>query len=137
MIRIFRDIEFADSVGGVETVESAINTLIKVSKADTNKISDGYHTFGELYQHRIEIYIALCKKEHYQNNSVWRSRLHSDGSEMDGWFVLGINTENGKQITYHLPSVYWIDTLFAITLDKAPEFDGHTSAQVLERISLL
>jgi len=137
MIRIFRDIYFEGSAGGVETVDTAINTLIKVSKADTNKISDGYHTFGELYQHRIEIYIALCKKEHYQNNSVWRSFTHSDGEVWDGWFLLGINTEPGKQITYHLPNDYWDDTSFAIDLDKAPQFDGHTSAQVLERIKYL
>jgi len=28
---------------------------------DTGKISDGYHTFDELYDHRITLWIALCR----------------------------------------------------------------------------
>ena len=68
---------------------------------------------------------------------MWRSALHSDGTNWDGWFLLGIFTEKGEQITYHLPMTKWIDTNFAVTLDRAPEFDGHTSQDVLERISKL
>ncbi len=41
--------------------EDYINQLIQNDKADTNLISDGYHTFGELYEHRIANFIALCK----------------------------------------------------------------------------
>lgn len=99
-------------------------------------ISDGYHTFDELYDHRITLYIALCKS--YNNGTnVWRSQLHSDGSNYDGWFILGINYEKGKQITYHIPNERWDETEFAPKLTMAPDFDGHTSADVLERIKLL
>ena len=67
---------------------------------------------------------------------VWRSKNHSDGEPAFGgtWFVLGINKEKGKQITYHLPMSKWDETDFAETLEKAPEFDGHTSQDVLERL---
>lgn len=111
-------------------------------KIDTNEISDGYHTFGELYEHRITLYIALCKwvrsfMYREGNGDVWRSKLHSDGSSFDGWFILGINKEKGEQITYHLPLEKWNETGFAETLEKAPEFDGHTSEDVLERIKKL
>jgi hypothetical protein len=34
---------------------------LKACGMDTNRISDGYHTFGELYDHRIQLFIALCK----------------------------------------------------------------------------
>jgi hypothetical protein len=110
-------------------------------------ICDGYHTFDELYEHRITLFIALCRylsgmwQEKYigaENEEtipeIWRSKLHSDGSSFDGWFILGINKEKGEQITYHLPLSKWEDTDFAEPLEKAPEFDGHTSDDVLERI---
>lgn len=115
----------------------------------TGCISDGYHTFDELYEHRITLFIALCRKIqsplYYgdQRNimgddlKVWRSKLHSDGTSFDGWFILGINKEKGKQITYHLPISKWEETEFAETLEKAPEFDGHTSEDVLERLNKL
>lgn len=101
---------------------------------------DGYHTFDELYDHRITLFIELCKqinRQPYNNNSkygIWRSELHSDGSNFEGWFILGIGKEKGKQITYHLTKERWQDTWFAETLNKAPEWDGHTPVDVLERL---
>ncbi len=123
------------------TKEEAINVLIK--DADTNLISDGYHTFGELYEHRIVLFIALCKM--YNNwraytsgrNYVWRSLKHSDGTSFEGWFVLGMFDEKGKQITYHLPMSKWDECAFAKTIDQSPEFDGHTAGDVLERVKNL
>lgn len=107
-------------------------------------LSDGYHTFNELYEHRIVNYIALCRSlEKLKNvcrssdHEVWRSQAHSNGAVWDGWLILGINKEPGKQITYHLPMTKWNDCAFAETLDKAPEFDGHTSEDVLKRLSEL
>ena len=104
-------------------------------------ISDGYHTFDELYEHRITLYIALCRWVHNalgKRSGVWRSHTHSDGSKYDGWFLLGINEKAGEQITYHIPNIRWSETDFAITRDNnAPEFDGHTSADVLQRIKNL
>lgn len=124
------------------TQEDALNQLIKTMKADTNKISDGYHTFEQLYEHRITLYIALCRvlskdlqKEHL---GIFRTKIHSDGTNWEGWFVLGIEDMiTGEQITYHLPESKWDETSFAETLDIAPKFDGHTSEDVLERIKSL
>jgi hypothetical protein len=114
--------------------EQNINQQI-AEGCDTNQISDGYHTFGELYEHRITLFIALCRR--LEKGRVWRSQAHSDGSVWEGWFVLGIDYEQGKQITYHLPMSKWEETDFADTLDKAPEYDGHTSEDVLQRIKRL
>ena len=98
------------------------------------KCSDGYHTFDELYEHRITLFIALCK---CRKESSWRSMKHSDGSSFEGWFIMGINYTQGKQISYHLPISKWEITDFVPTLEKAPEFDGHTSEDVLKRIGEL
>jgi hypothetical protein len=115
--------------------EKIINWLIKVTKADTNKISDGYHTFEQLYEHRIKLWIALLKDKPFEK--VWRSERHSDGSVWKGWFILGYGKKQGEQLTYHLPIKYYVDTKFAETLDKAPEYDGHTPEDVLERLKKL
>ena len=102
-------------------------------------VSDGYHTFDELYDHRVTLFIALCKALMRSDKAVdvWRSRKHSDGSSYDGWYVLGIGKVSGKQITYHLPNTTWDETEFADTRIMAPEFDGHTPKDVLLRLMRL
>ena len=110
--------------------------------------SDGDHTFEELYDHRITLFISLChciidfmnlasECGVGKNDTipVWRSKVNGDGTIWKESFIMGINTEPGKQITYHIPLERWEETNFAKTLDQAPPFDGHTSADVLERLS--
>lgn len=116
---------------------------------EAESCSDGYHSFDELYSHRIALFIKLCDLiafteftyramgKQLDDRSVWRSKLHSDGSAFDGWFILGIKKEAGKQVTYHIPLSHWDDTEFAETLDRAYAWDGHTSEDVLERIKRL
>ncbi len=104
---------------------------------------DGYHTFTELYDHRIELYIALTRllatkyTLQIDGEGVWKSKTHSDGSTWDGWFIMGISTIPGQQITYHLPISKWDECYFAKTLEKAPEFDGHSSDDILQRLKQL
>ena len=117
-------------------LEDLLNSFMK--KNGIGELSDGYHTFNELYEHRATLYIALCEQlclfvESFPKE-VWRSKKHSDGTSYPGWFILGINKEKGKQITYHLPLSKWKETCFAETLDVAPKFDGHTPKQVLRRL---
>jgi hypothetical protein len=128
-------------------VEDAINACIKDELVNTNLISDGYHTFGELYDHRIELFIAVLRNKDQMffsmdgspmhKGDIWRSKAHSDGSEWEGWFILGMYKAAGEQITYHLPIRKWDECDFAEELDKAPEWDGHTSADVLQRLRTL
>lgn len=123
-------------------MDNKLRTLDKTSHAAKCKgcDCDGYHTFDELYEHRIELFITLCYffiqgKTSYDGRNVWISKLHSDGSKFDGWFIMGIAKEKGNQITYHLPMQYWERCVkFSQELEKAPEFDGHTSDDVLVRI---
>src|SRR5689334_1578024 len=84
-------------------------------------ISDGYHTFDELYEHRHALFIALCSLlDDLGHPHIWRSRVHADGSSFEGWFLMGIGREPGEQITYHLPDRLWLQTDFAETLERAP-----------------
>lgn len=109
---------------------------MKEEQIDTNLISDGYHTFGELYEHRIVLYMALCAMI-ADSEYVWRTKVHSDDSVWDGWFILGIGSKHGEQITYHLPDSKWDGCNFASPINKAPEWDGHTANDVLERIKTM
>lgn len=130
----------------MKNTQDVIKHLIDAGKKegviDTNQISDGYHTFGELYEHRIALFRALCSMtldmdcEQGAPDSAWKSKLHSDGSGFDGWFIAGINTEPGDQMTYHIPMSEW-DKWPGKELGAAPEWDGHTSADVLERLKSL
>ncbi len=100
----------------------------------TGEIGDGYHTLNELYEHRHALFIALCR---HLSAWGWRSRLHADGSMFDGWFVMGLCVNAGDQISYHLPLRLWDMTNFVRTLDRAPEWDGHTPTDVIRRLALL
>lgn len=92
-------------------------------------VSDGYHTFNELYEHRTILFACLCKT--FRPDLVWKSDLHSDGTMYDGMFIVGIKTEFGT-VTYHIENKY--KSLFKSikSLDKAPEWDGSTPKDGLE-----
>lgn len=99
-------------------------------ECDAEQVSDGYHTFGELYAHRCILFAALCRAH---EALAWKSLTHSDGSSFDGWFIAGLRLPTGD-ITYHLPLKMW-DTLRIPVLKSAPEWDGHTSADVVKRLT--
>jgi hypothetical protein len=94
------------------------------------KISDGYHTFDELYKHRILLFIALMKSH---TDVSWWSDTHADGSQWDGWIIAGMHLPTGD-ITYHLNADYAALLDGVQRLEKAPEWDGHTSNDVLQRL---
>lgn len=105
------------------------------AKDNPGSFSDGYHTVDELYDHRVMLWITLCRV--IGQGLAWRSWTHSDGSAIPDFFLLGLGKQQGTQMTYHLPSRHWEQTEFAETLERAPEFDGHTSADVLRRLDLI
>lgn len=116
-----------------------INHLIVENRVETGKISDGYHTFNELYNDRFYLFIALCKMfsqatEAFSTKVSWRSKLHADGSMYPGWFIMGIGREEGEQISYHLPIDMWDLCEGIDILENAPSWDGHTNKDVWERV---
>lgn len=108
--------------------------------ADAGNLSDGYHTFNELYEHRHALFLALLKERYlaWDYGDSWCSKLHSDGTEFEGWFIAGIGYNTGEQMSYHLP-VSMFDQVreWARELPRAPEWDGHTSQDVIKRLKEL
>ena len=102
------------------------------------KVSDGYHTFDELYEHRHALFLALLYllRAEGHRESCWMSKLHEDGTSMKGWFVAGAHLPTGD-VTYHLPIRLWKVAIKGgiPVLPKAPPFDGHTSTDVIARLN--
>lgn len=104
-----------------------------------SRISDTYHTFGELYEHRYMLWIKLCFLLHYMDlenggdSLAWKCLQNADGTKYDGYFLLGYGHDAGDQITYHIPLSYWGMCGWATEVD-IHDYDGHTSADVLERL---
>lgn len=103
-----------------------------VDKLRAGEISDGYHTFNELYYHRAVLFSVICN----QNKDIaWKSKLHSDGTMYDEMFIVGITTPQG-QYSYHYNLILW--SLFDVNeLDKAPEYDGHQPKDIERLKSIL
>lgn len=95
--------------------------------------SDGYHTFNELYHHRAVLFSVVVAAN---SGRAWKSKLHHDGTMYEGMFIVGVDTPQG-QATYHYDvEPYW-DMFWCKELERAPEWDGHTPNEAIERIGSL
>lgn len=106
--------------------------LIEPAKIDSGT-SDGCHSFGELYHHRAVLFSVIVAMF---PERAWKSRLHADGTMLEGMFIVGIETPWG-QATYHYDAEPYWDMFPCEELDRAPEWDGHTPDQAIERIERL
>ena len=121
-----------------EAIQKVIDMATKIVKKeiprkDLNTLSDGNHTFHELYRHRVSLYLLLMS----QNIEIsWISRKHHDGVvPPDGVFIAGIDFPSNN-VTYHVPVNRW-DVLVQVgvpVLDVGKSFDGHSSDDVLDRL---
>jgi len=117
----------------LEETDAAISTEAVVNQPlTTGETSDGYHTFNELYEHRHALFLNLMSGIGYD---PWISKLHHDGTGLDGWFISGVDLPTGT-ISYHLPERLWDAAVFtgAALMERAPEWDGHTSDDVVSRL---
>lgn len=110
-----------------------LNSQIEYKKSqgtiNTKDISDGYHTFGQLYHDRAVLFAVICNT---YKDKAWKSKLHDDGTmfgEPGEMFIVGVETPQG-QYTYHYHiEPYW-DMYDVKEVEKAPKWDGHTFEDV-------
>lgn len=100
---------------------------------DKGEISDGYHTFNELYEHRTALFCLVGKWSIEHGCFFWMSDKHDDDTMFDGMFIAGIQTPE-KMMTYHIDMKYRDKFLEAgaVMLVNAPVWDGHTSKDVVD-----
>lgn len=119
-----------DNENKEELLISHINRIISTLN-NTGNISDGYHTFDELYYHRAVLFSVICKS--FKALS-WKSKKHHDGSMYDKNFIVGIETPMG-QYTYHYSLDLW-DMFDVKELESAPEYDGYLPSDIIRLFSL-
>ncbi len=114
-------------------IKSSTADVVEIPEGGIGNLSDGYHTFNELYHHRAILFSVICNS---MPDKAWKSKLHDTGDMYDGMFIVGIETPKG-QATYHYDiEPYW-DMFKVKELEKAPKWDGHTPQVAIERIEKL
>ena len=105
---------------------------LKEQGFSTKGISDKWHTFGELYYHRMILFLTI-QKAHLDKS--WKSKLHHDGTMFEDSFIVGIDTPDG-QYTYHYNLEFWELFDEIKELDYAPEYDGHMPKDIVRLLGL-
>lgn len=108
---------------------------------DSSLVSDGYHTFAELYRYRM-LYNALWLNEMYAHHAIGedpdihKSRLHHDGIPPfgdDGWFIVMATLPTGQVSSYYRLDDW--DKFQIPEREFAAEWDGHTPEMAADRMS--
>lgn len=100
---------------------------------DIGDLSDGFHTFNQLYYQRMILFATIVKQN---RDKAWKSLRHESGELCfgGGWFIVGIDTPEGSY-TYHYEDNYY--SLFdCVELKCGKHWDGHTEKDVTRLLSL-
>lgn len=117
-----------------DTERNRINAICSVARVkDIGDLSDGFHTFNQLYYQRMVLFAAIVKQN---KEKAWKSRKHEDGEPCfgGGWFVVGVTTPEGDY-TYHYEDKYF-DFFDCEELPRGKHWDGHTEKDVVRLLSL-
>ena len=117
-----------------DTEKKRIDAICEVAGVkEIDDLSDGFHTFGQLYYQRMMLFATIVKQN---RDRAWKSLRHEDGELCFGvgWFIVGIDTPEGSY-TYHYEDNYF--SLFdCVELERGKHWDGHTEADVTRLLSL-
>ena len=107
------------------------------TKVDMGEVSDGYHTFNELYEYRMLYNAALFNEFAKQGlYDVHKSRKHSDGEYPFGdsnWFIVMAELPTG-QISNHYEMKDW-DKFQIPEKPLANKWDEHSPRDVADRLT--
>lgn len=118
-----------------DTIRALLTQTLRAFPGGSDVISDGFHTFGDLYDHRRALTAVLASAAASEGDS-WRSKAHHpEDSPMfeGGYFVVGINLPTGV-ITYHYKLSHWDDFEAVPELEHAPKWDGAAPSVTVDRL---
>jgi hypothetical protein len=104
-----------------EKTNKIIHDLKEKGIIDDDLISDGHHTFKQLYDHRTILFAIICN-EH--PDISFKTMLHEDGTMFDDMFLALIQTPAGNY-SYHCDLSFW-DKFKIPERERSIPFDGHT-----------
>jgi hypothetical protein len=117
---------------GPELIRALLNQTLRALPGGASEISDGFHTFDELYDHRRALTAALAKVL-----PSWRSKAHHpEDSPMfeGGYFIVGIDLPGVGTVTYHYKLTHWDDFTGVDELEHAPRWDKAAPADTVTRL---
>lgn len=132
---------------GIENILNEIDNLRSGMDSELiGEISDGYHTFNELYSIRMAYNVALFNEWAQQKDATnsglvdTKYNVHKSWKHYDdeycfggGWFVVVAKLPSGL-VSNHYEEKYW--DLFRVP--EVPKslfiFDGHNTEDVIERL---
>lgn len=99
----------------------------------TKQITDGHHSFEDLYDHRrkLSAIIFTLAREY-----AWKSKQHEDGTMFDGDFIVGVSIPNVGDYSYHYKLTFW-DEFDVPIVAKAPKYDGHQPEDIDRLLNLI
>lgn len=102
-------------------------------KIESGDLSDGYHTFNQLYHQRAMLFATIVNQN---SDKAWKTHKHEDGEPCfgGGWFLVTIDTPQGAY-GYHYEDKYW-NMFKCKELEKAEHWDGYTEEDVGRLFSL-
>ena len=123
--------DFCDMIRGLPYAKE----LIIGEKQNPGTISDGYHTFNDLYEQRMILFSTIVN---LFPDISWKTRRHEDGKPCfpdSDYFLVTIETPTGNY-GYHFDSAHW-DHFQCKEIDKAKPWDGYTDKDAWRLWSLI
>ena len=105
------------------------------TSGDGHNLADDYHTMSELYFHRMILFVTILRLAKEKGYKLYKSKLHHDGTKIDGYFIVGIETPEG-QYAYHYNLKYWEYFNFVNEWERAPKWDGSKANDLHRLLSL-
>lgn len=107
---------------------------VELDVVNIKQISDGHHTFADLYEQRLVLSAALFNAH---CDKAGKSKRHFDEEGPcfgGGYFLAWVETPDGN-FSYHYKIKYW-DMFKVPEHERGPEWDGHGPADVWRLMSL-
>jgi hypothetical protein len=116
----------------VDGLDEVLTFLDSLPEQPSGEISDGYHTFNELYYYRMlynAAFFNLLPKEWVHKSKRHHTREECFGG---GWFIVMAELPTG-QISNHYELKDW-DLFQVPEKEFADEWDGHTPQEAAKRL---
>lgn len=133
-----KDIKHANSCNGFpRVIKLPIDEFLSYNKdaEEIGDLSDGDHTFKELYHHRATLFSIICRlMSTIDPELCWKSKKHHDGSMYDGYFIVGVGgvgdkVFGDKYFSYHYSMDDW-DSFPVKELKSAPEYSKENDIDI-------